>query len=69
MLRKHLPIVLFIGFLTVAAMSSPHADALGQQGQQIMDIVISVLRQLMVVVVDFIRLVLAEIVNAIKSFF
>ncbi len=52
--------------LAVILVASAHADGLGA-GQPIMDMVVSILKQLMVVVVEFIRLVLGEIVNAIRS--
>lgn len=52
--------------LVFVAVASAHAEGLGA-GQPIMDMVVSVLRQLMVVAVDFIRLVLAELVGAAQS--
>lgn len=51
--------------LVLGVVAAAHADGLGA-GQPIMDMVVSVLRQLMVVVVDFIRLVLAELVKAVQ---
>lgn len=62
MSRYFMPAVLVL----VCVAGVVHADGLGA-GQPIMDMVISVLRQLMVVVIDFIHLVLGELVGAIKS--
>ena len=59
--------VLMLGVVFGLVATAAFAEGLDGPLQQVMDIVVSILKQLMAVAVEFIRLVLAEIVNAIQS--